>query len=111
MRNLFNRCLFVVILLFFAAWNISGCRKGYDFRDASIIGYDMRLCATCCGGLFIKIDGETPQNNASYFLVSNKPSEFGIDTSTVFPVNGKVAWVMDESQCTGKIEVIAWIKK
>jgi hypothetical protein len=111
MHNTFKRQVLVAVLGCLIGIGISGCRKGYDFRDASIIGYDLRLCATCCGGLFIKIDGETPQNNTSYFLISNKPSEFGIDTSTVFPVNGKVVWVANETQCLDKIDVIAWIKK
>lgn len=111
MRNLFNKYNLIVILVLLTAVGLSGCRKGYDFRDATIVGYDMRLCATCCGGLFIKIDGATPTPPNNVFLISNKPSEFGIDTSTVFPVHGKVVWEPDGSQCIDKITVIAWIKQ
>jgi hypothetical protein len=110
MHNSFKRHVLVVTLLFLTA--LAGCRKGYDFRNATLLGYDLRLCAVCCGGLVVKIDGET-NPYSSYFIIKNKPSEFGIDLNTVFPINVKLAWVPDSSpsQCLDNIEVIAWEKR
>lgn len=111
MRNSFNRHNFIIMLVVLTAVGISGCRKGYDFRNATIVGQSIATCA-CCGGLLMEIEGEKPPGNLQYFQLKNQPAEFGIDNNTVFPVYGKVVWVTDESRCDGAIiDIIAWIKR
>jgi hypothetical protein len=76
---------------------------------AVITGFDTRKCA-CCGGLMVNFEGETTPYQGDFYVLTNTPSQMGIDSSTVFPVFIKANWI-NTGNCGGRIVTITKFKK
>lgn len=78
---------------------IFSCKKEKDTKgDAVIAGFDKRFCA-CCGGLVINFEGDTTLYSNNYYLIINKPEEFGIANDSQFPIYVKVDWEKVSNGC------------
>lgn len=80
-------------------------------KDGVITGFDSRMCP-CCGGLMITFSGQIRPYSGDFFLIENKPSEFGFYNSTTFPVSVSVSYQNDSTHCSGKmIKIIKLVKR
>jgi hypothetical protein len=83
-------------------FTIVACKKEKNTTSKAVItGFDKRLCA-CCGGLVINFEGDTSFNSSNYYLVINKPEEFGIAYDSQFPIYVNVDWEKISDGCLGK---------
>lgn len=68
--------------------------------NATIVGFDERMCA-CCGGTEIVIDNLVNTNGNAWFLIGHLPTGFNIGDNPVFPIAVKVDWKTDTAHCFG----------
>ncbi|MES2774056.1 MAG: hypothetical protein V4722_07715 [Bacteroidota bacterium] len=85
-----------------------GCKKsemgsGY-MTDATIIGYDTRLCV-CCGGLQIVLAGE------SQFRLIGNTASIGLTETSNYPVAVEVDWTEDRTNGCNHIIVTRFRRK
>jgi hypothetical protein len=80
-----------IIILVLSILTLGSCRKDKKVMvDATIQGYDSRMCA-CCGGIMISL----PEGDDHYswpHLTDGLPAHFPIDSATKFPVYVRIAW-------------------
>jgi hypothetical protein len=82
---------------------IVSCNKESNTKHKAVItGFDMRLCA-CCGGLMINFEGDTTFNSNNYYLIINKPEEFGITYDSKFPIYVNVDWEKVPGGCFDRV--------
>ena len=62
--------------------------------NATIIGADQRTCP-CCGGYFVKIDGQTPIAG-EYFLTNSFPTGY---KPVSYPAKVYIEWEKDANAC------------
>lgn len=91
------------------------CNKEKAFMNNGVItGFDSRTCP-CCGGLMINFIGETQSYKEPFYLITNNPSELGINNSSTFPIYIKVDWTQEGVGCAsggiGNIIKITRFKK
>jgi hypothetical protein len=81
---------------------VVSCKKESNTKYKAVItGFDMRYCA-CCGGLVINFEGDTSFNSNNYYLIVNKPEEFGITYDSKFPIYVNVDWEKVPNGCLGR---------
>lgn len=60
------------------------------------------IFAIVCGGLVINFEGDTAFDSNNYYLIINRPEEFGITFDSQFPIYVKVNWEKVPNGCLGR---------
>ncbi len=95
-----------IFLLTFILLALTSCHKELETDQlipATIIGYDLRLCA-CCGGLLINFD---PLTNDVYQWYQ-KSGDLGVTPKDTFPLKVKIRYHHLINTCVaskGEIEI------
>ena len=69
--------------------------------NATIVGYDMRMCP-CCGGTEIVIDNAPTPSPFAYYLIGDIPASFNLSTDPVYPIAVKIDYQIDTVVCGGR---------
>jgi hypothetical protein len=99
----------MIILGFVFLVFLVSCKKDIStesglMSEGTIIGGDTRMCM-CCGGWFIKIDGDT-------LRFGNLPQESNIDLQIEsLPLEVRLNWERSSFQCLGDEIVVLQIEK
>ena len=94
--------MLVVVAVFMLV--ATSCKKETPYMsDATITGYDQRLCV-CCGGLMVKF------NESEFRLIANS-EELGISQNENFPINVKVDWKEDSGNPCNKIIITRFARR
>lgn len=106
MLFIFKSIIAVLLVMGIARFS---CQKEKGLDNATLTGFDQRMCP-CCGGLMITFTGETKPYTGAFFLIENSASEFGITAADTFPIYVKVAWNKLE-KCKGTYVKITHFKR
>lgn len=107
------RRLAMAIILIFMSITLPSCKKECQkeyMNNATIIGYDLRLCV-CCGGYQITIENVPNPSGSSFFLAPQFPPEFVLDQNPAYPIPIKINWEIDKERCNGNFIKILSITK
>jgi hypothetical protein len=111
MKQVFNIALiFLVLILSFTQLTCKEDNKESAKGNASIIGYDERMCP-CCGGWVIQIDSVPNPNGGTSFLANNFPAGFDLGDKPVFPIRVQLEFQIDTGGCNGAFINITKIEK
>lgn len=111
MKQLFS-IAFLAVLLFMSFTQLS-CKEDNKESlpsNASILGYDQRMCP-CCGGWVIQIDSVPGPNEGASFLANNFPAGFDLGDTPVFPIRVQLEFQIDTGGCNGTFINISKIAK
>jgi hypothetical protein len=111
MKQLFSIALLSVLL--FGSFTQLSCKKDNKESsqgNASIIGFDERMCP-CCGGWVIQVDSVPNLNGGTSFLANNFPAGFDLGDTPVFPIRVQVEFQIDTGGCNGAFINITKIEK
>jgi hypothetical protein len=101
-----NKFLFLVFILSCVMYS---CTKTEDgLTEATIIGYDLRLCA-CCGGVMVKLNEK--QNDI--YQWQQRIESFGVKPTDSFPQKVKIKYHFLVNTCVasaGEIEITELVK-
>ena len=76
------------------------CKKEETFMsNATITGFDLKMCA-CCGGTKIIIDNLPNINNDTYYLIGQLPVGFSLGNFQ-FPIAVKINYKITPTHCNG----------
>jgi hypothetical protein len=107
MKTAIKIFLMSIILIMFTT-----CDKEEQYMGEGVItGYDPRDCV-CCGGLLINLNSSSTELfTDSTFQVDLVPTDFIIDTNTIFPMFIKLDYSRNNKLCGKTIDILKFERK
>jgi len=95
------KCIFYVVIIVVA---LSCSKEECVYTPATILGYDLRLCA-CCGGLMVDLGDDNTNDVYQWY---QKNDDLGVTYEDIFPLNVKIKYHHLVQTCIaskGEIEI------
>ena len=106
MMRPFINCIKIIA---FTSMIFYGCSDADDgLTDATLSGYDLRLCA-CCGGVLVQLD----HNQKDTYQWQQRNENFGIKPTDTFPLKVKIKYHFLANTCVasaGEIQITELIR-